>query len=375
MLAEKYSGWRLIMSIEGEYRALMTAACEDKFVAMVNAASRVDLHLSDYVPQSELKVAVHSVEQPRFSVIDYHNHLDSQSPDEVLRVMDACNVEKIVNITMQVGQAALDSITRFHSVAPDRFSTIGWMDWTGVERSDFISVSLGHLEQLAEHGACGIKFWKDLGLSVRDASGNLLRIDDERLAPLFDKAAELRLPVMFHTADPDAFFKPIDANNERYEELAAHPDWAFSDAPVPKDDLLAQRDRVIARHPSTTFVCAHLAESGENLARVTALLDRCPNVSVDISARTPELGRQPYTARDFFLRYADRILFGTDLLPEIEMYRLYYRFLETADEYFDYPSHASRQGRWKIYGLFLPDDVLRKVYRENALRLLALAAR
>jgi predicted TIM-barrel fold metal-dependent hydrolase len=245
------------------------------------------------------------------------------------------------------------------------------MDWSGVERSDFTEVTLQRLERLVEHGAKGIKFWKNLGLSVRDAKGNLLRVDDERLAPIFDKAAELKIPVMFHTADPDAFFLPIDAHNERYEELAAHPDWSFYGSHFSKKDLLDQRDRVIARHPKTKFVGAHVAESGENLARATNLLETYPNVYIDISARASELGRQPYSARSLFLKFPDRILFGADLVPEESMYRLFYRFLETADEYFEYPSHASRQGRWEIYGLHLPDDVLRKIYRENALRLLA----
>lgn len=343
---------------------------EDKFVAMVNAKKEVDLRLSDYAPRPALTVPSHEIKRPRFPVIDYHNHLDSQSPQDVLRVMDECSVEKIVNITMQTGQEAIDSIEKFHRAAPDRFATIGWMDWNGIERSDFTQISLSRLETLVEHGACGIKFWKDLGLTVRDVSGALLRIDDERLAPIFDKAAELGIPVMFHTADPDAFFAPIDRFNERFEELAAHPDWSFYGAPVPKASLLEQRNRVIARHPKTTFVCAHLAESSENLMCVAELLDSYPNLYVDISARTPELGRQPYTARAFFLKYADRILFGTDLLPSADMYRLYYRFLETADEYFEYPSHASRQGRWNIYGLFLPGKVLQKIYRENALKLL-----
>jgi predicted TIM-barrel fold metal-dependent hydrolase len=293
----------------------------------------------------------------------------------MLRVMDACGVEKLVNITMKTGQAAIDSIDRFHRAAPDRFASFGWMDWSGIERADFIQLSMDRLERLVEHGACGIKFWKDLGLTVRDASGALLRIDDERLAPLFDKAAELKIPVMFHTSDPDAFFTPIDRFNERYEELAAHPDWSFYGSQIPKASLLEQRDRVFARHPKTTFVAAHLAESSENLGYVAKLLDSNPNLYVDISARTPELGRQPYTARKFMLKYADRILFGTDLIPEVEMYRLYYRFLETDDEYFEYPSHASRQGRWNIYGIFLPEDVLRKVYRENALKLLNAASR
>ena len=343
---------------------------EDKFVAMVNAKKEVDLCLSDYAPRSALTVPSHEIKRPRFPVIDYHNHLDSQSPQDVLRVMDKCCVEKIVNITMQTGQGAIDSIEKFHRVAPDRFATIGWMDWNGVERSDFTQISLDRLETLVEHGACGIKFWKDLGLTVRDASGTLLGIDDERLAPIFDKAAELGIPVMFHTADPDAFFAPIDRFNERFEELAAHPDWSFYGSPVSKASLLEQRNRVIARHPKTAFVCAHLAESAENLGCVAELLDSHPNLYVDISARTPELGRQPYTARAFFLKYADRILFGTDLLPSVDMYWLYYRFLETADEYFEYPSHASRQGRWNIYGLFLPAEVLQKIYRENALKLL-----
>ncbi len=348
-----------------------TSKSSDKFVALMTAKAEVDLRLSDFTPRSGLRVAEHCIEKPRFPVIDYHNHLDSQDPYELLKIMDACGVEHIVNITMQVGDAAIEMIKRFHTVS-DRFSTIGWMDWAGIEQRDFSERSVARLERLVEHGACGIKFWKDLGLTVRDASGNILRVDDERLAPIFEKAAELRIPVMFHTADPSAFFEPIDRYNERYEELAAHPDWGFHGSHFSKRELLQQRNHVIARHPNTTFVAAHLAESGEDLAYVSETLDRYPNLSVDISARTPELGRQPYTAREFFLRYADRILFGTDLLPEVTMYQLYYRFLETADEYFEYPSHASRQGRWNIYGIHLPDEVLRKVYAENARRLLTI---
>src|SRR5579864_3271439 len=343
---------------------------KDKFVAMVTAKAEVDLRLSDFQPASEVRSQEDVVEMPRFPVVDYHNHLDSLKPPKVLQVMDQAGVEKIVNITMQTGEVAHGIMKRFHETDRERFHTIGWMDWTGVERSDFVRLTLDRLEALAELGACGIKFWKDFGLTLADASGRLLRIDDERFAPIFDKAAELRLAVMFHTADPAAFFKPIDARNERYEELAAHPAWAYSGVPVEKWDLLEQRNRVFQRHPQTTFVGAHVGESGEDLAFVRRMLEQHPNVLVDISARTPELGRQPYTARSLFLDFPDRILFGTDLLPEVSMYRLYYRFLETADEYFEYPSHASRQGRWNIYGLFLPDDVLKKVYRDNALKLL-----
>jgi predicted TIM-barrel fold metal-dependent hydrolase len=345
-------------------------ASNDPFVAMVTARAEVDLKLSDFRPRSMLVRPEHEIRRPKFPVIDYHNHLDAQEPRQVLKIMDQCGVECVVNITMQIGEKALEMIRKFHSAAPERFATYAWMDWSDVASAGFFRRAVDRLEWLVEHGACGLKIWKDLGTKVRDGDGSLLRIDDERLDPLYEKAAELNVPIMYHIADPDAFFLPIDASNERYEELAAHPEWSYYGSHFGKPELLAQRDRVIARHPKTTFVGAHVAEHPEDLAYVSDLLDRNPNLHVDIGARCAELGRQPYTAREFFLKYADRILFGTDLIPEVMMYQLHYRFLETRDEYFEYPSHASRQGRWNIYGLFLPDDVLRRVYRENAIRLL-----
>jgi len=348
----------------------MSAKNKDPFVAMVTARAEVDLRLSDFHPRSMLIRPEHVVRQPKFSVIDYHNHLDAQDPKEVLKVMDECGIERIVNITMYTGEKALQIIDKFHSTDRQRFATYGWMDWSDVRESGFFKRCVERLERLVERGACGMKIWKDLGTKIEDSDGSLLRIDDERLDPLYEKAAELGVPIMYHIADPDAFFLPIDAQNERYEELAAHPEWSYYGSHYGKEELLAQRDRVIARHPKTTFVGAHVAEHPEDLAYVSRLLDKNPNLQVDIGARCAELGRQPYTAREFFLKYADRILFGTDLIPEVNMYRLHYRFLETNDEYFEYPSHASRQGRWNIYGLFLPDNVLRKVYRENATRLL-----
>ena len=342
----------------------------DPFVAMVSAKAEVDLRLSDFHPKSMLVRPEHEIRRPKFPVIDYHNHLDAQDPREVLRVMDGCGIEKIVNITMYTGEKALSIIDKFHSVDRDRFTTYGWMDWSDVTTDGFFQRCVERLERLVDRGACGMKIWKDLGTTVHDKDGSLLRIDDQRLDPLYEKAAALGVPIMYHIADPDAFFRPIDAQNERYEELAAHPEWSYYGSHYGKEELLAQRDRVIARHPKTTFVGAHVAEHPEDLAYVSRLLDKNPNLHVDIGARCAELGRQPYSAREFFLKYADRILFGTDLIPEVQMYRLHYRFLETSDEYFEYPSHASRQGRWNIYGLFLPDEVLRKVYRENAQRLL-----
>ena len=344
-------------------------APRNRFLDMVTATAAVDLRLGEFQPRSALVTAVHAVDRARFPAIDFHNHLDSTEPADVLATMDACGVERVVNITMQVGDAGLRAMDRFHGFAPGRFASIGWMDWSDVLEPGFVDRTIERLKQMREHGACGVKFWKDFGLTLHDSDGQLFRIDDERFAPIFETCGAMELPVMFHTADPSAFFLPIDAANERYEELAAHPDWGFAGSPVSKRELLEARNRVIARHPGTKFVGAHCAESSEDLAYLAEQLDAFPNLWIDISARTPELGRQPYAARALFLRYADRIVFGTDLLPDAAMYRLYFRFLETADEYFAYPSHASRQGRWNIYGLYLPDDVLRKVYRENALQL------
>ncbi len=242
----------------------------------------------------------HCIERAKFPVIDYHNHLDAQEPSAVLRVMDECGIERVVNITMRVGDEAVAMIERFHRAAPDRFSTIGWMDWSDWHEPGFFTRAVERLERLVEQGACGLKIWKDLGLSLRDVNGELMCVDDERLAPLFEKAGELGAPVMFHIADPDAFFLPLDRFNERYEELAAHPDWSFHGSHFSKDELLAQRDRVFARHPRTTFVAAHVAERPENLTYVSRLLKKYPNLYVDIGARTAELGRQPYTGARIF---------------------------------------------------------------------------
>ena len=208
--------------------------------------------------------------------------------------------------------------------------------------------------------------------TVRDHTGALVTIDDERLDPLWATAGELGLPVTAHIADPVAFFSPLDEKNERYEELSAHPDWHFPSPPFPAfRELVNALARVVTRHPNTTFIGAHVSSYAENLQWVSDLFDRCPNFYVDISARISELGRQPYSARRFFMRYADRILFGIDASPDLETYQIYYRFLESDDEYFAYNTgDLPYQGRWAIYGLYLPDEVLQKVYAGNAQRII-----
>jgi predicted TIM-barrel fold metal-dependent hydrolase len=338
---------------------------------MMAAESKVTLSLSDFRPQSMLRSAEHSVDRPKFPAIDFHNHIDGMEPADMLRIMDACGIEHLVNITMKPGTDGIQSLTRLRAASPKRFSTITWMDWRDLNEDGFFDRSVRRLEQCISAGAIGMKIWKDLGLRLHDRDGSLLRIDDSRLDPLFARAAELGVFIMFHTADPAAFFLPTDAHNERFEELSAHPDWSFYGSAFSREELLAQRNRVFARHPNTCFVAAHMGEQPEELAALAAMLDAHPNVQIDMSARVGELGRQPFTARRFFLRFADRILFGADLLPEESMYRAHYRFFETDDEYFNYPSHASRQGRWQIYGLGLPDGVLERIYRGNARALLA----
>ncbi len=345
----------------------------DPFVSMMTAESKVTLNLSEFAPQSMLRVPEHSIQRPKFAAIDFHNHIDGMEPAEVLRIMDACGIEHLVNITMKPGTDGIDSLTRLRAASPRRFSTIAWMDWRDLQEDGFFERSVRRLEQCVSAGAIGIKIWKDLGLRLQDRDGSLLRIDDARLDPLFARAAEIGVFIMFHTADPAAFFLATDAHNERFEELSAHPDWSFYGSAFSREELLAQRNGVFARHPKTRFVAAHMGEQPEDLASLAATLDAHPNVQLDMSARVAELGRQPFTARRFFLRFSDRILFGADLLPEESMYRAHYRFFETGDEYFDYPSHASRQGRWQIYGLALPDAVLERVYRGNAMALLAMS--
>jgi predicted TIM-barrel fold metal-dependent hydrolase len=232
------------------------------------------------------------------------------------------------------------------------------------------------LRDAAAAGARGLKVWKLLGLSMRDPDGKLVAVNDPRLDELWATAGELGLPVLIHIADPVAFFSPLDRYNERWEELSKHPDWHFYGPEFPSFETVIEGFAdIVTRHPGTTFIGAHVGCYAENLHWIGALMDRCPNFNVDIGARLGELGRQPYTARDFFLGHSDRILFGTDATPRVEMYQLHYRFLESRDDYFPYGNgEIPGQGRWAIYGMYLPDDVLRRVYYDNAARLIGLPA-
>ncbi len=343
-----------------------------------DAEQRKTLLLRDFHPQSMLHARVTNVPRAKFFVIDVHNHINDAlgidehvPPAQVIREMDAANVRTVVILTGQWSdklQRVLDEMVKPY---PGRFMVFTQIDWSKIDNPDFSQQMVAQLDDAVRRGARGLKVLKDLGLGVRDRSGKLIAVDDPRLDPIWEECGRLGVPVAIHVTDPEAFFHPTDGNNERYEELTEHPDWSFYDHDFPsKEAILAARDRVFARHPRTTFVALHLANWPENLDAVSAMLDRLPNVMVEFGARQAELGRQPRRAREFFLRYQDRIMFGTDSEPEAEMYRNYFRWLETDDEYFDYAGYPG-QGRWKIYGMKLPDEVLRKVYYANAERLFA----
>lgn len=348
--------------------------------------------LKDFRPDCLLEVASHVPQQARFPVIDAHNHLFGELPAEkLIEVMDAVGVRVWVNVT---GNTTMPLENNTYTIArrdldcfldsyvkryPGRFAAFTmsdfaqWGDPVLLADEHFAERCIAHLEEDVKKGACGLKVTKELGLRFRDAKGSLVQIDDPRLSPVWRRAGELGIPVLIHVSDPIAFFRPIDARNEHYLTLREFPGWSFVGSHFSKWELLEQRNRMIAAHPQTTFLLPHVANHPENLAAVGQLLDRFPNVVIDFSARIDELGRQPYTAHDFFIRYQDRILFGLDMPVSVEAYRCYFRFLQTRDEYFDYPDYIGRFGvytRWKLYGLNLPEDVLRKVYYENAQRII-----
>jgi predicted TIM-barrel fold metal-dependent hydrolase len=350
-----------------------------------------ELRLRDYRPVSRLRVPGHEVPRPRVPAIDAHNHLGptpfsgpwgTASGAELAAALDAAGVEAIVDLDGGQGAALRAEIDRWRTGLPGRvavFAGLAYDDWA--TDPDFGETEASRIRDGVAAGAAGLKVWKRLGLRARDAAGRLVAVDDPRLDPLWAAAGELGVPVTIHIADPIAFFDPLDARNERWEELQAHPDWHFwptrpagrpdLDGFPPFDELIDGLEAVVVGHPATTFIGAHVGCAPEDLGRVSAILERCPNFHVDLAARIAELGRQPYTARAFFLRWPDRILFGTDFGPDMAMYAVHYRVLETFDESFDYDTdEVPGQGRWQIHGLGLPDDVLAKVYRENARRLI-----
>jgi predicted TIM-barrel fold metal-dependent hydrolase len=341
-----------------------------------NAEQKKTLLLRDFHPQSMLHVKATPVARAKFPVFDVHQHLNDargigtrMPPQEAVALMDQLNIKSVVVLTGGWGsdlQAIVDTMVKPY---PGRFYVFTQLDWSKIDDPNFSRLMVQQLDDSVRRGARGLKILKELGLGVRDKSGKLLPIDDPRLDPVWEECGRLGIPVAIHIADPEAFFHPIDGNNERYEELVEHPDWSFYGPQIPSmEELIAARDRMIAKHPKTTFVVLHVGNWPENLDNIEALLKRFPNVQIEFGARQAELGRQPRRTYKLFLDFQDRVMFGTDNNFEADLYQSYFRWLETADEYFDYYDGPA-QGRWKIYGLDLPDPVLEKIYHLNAEKL------
>ncbi|HLY62352.1 MAG TPA: amidohydrolase family protein [Terriglobia bacterium] len=342
-----------------------------------NSIDKNSLLLRDFKPRTMLHLTEHQVTRARFPVIDVHNHVNDarsggrghQDPASLVQLMDHLNIQTIVILTGQWDESLQRIVDEMVKPYPGRFMVFTQIDWSKIDDPDFSQEMVRQIDDAVRRGARGLKVLKDFGLEVRYKSGKLVAVDDPRLDPIWEECGRLGIPVSIHVSDPEAFFQPVDGRNERYEELLAHPDWSFYGPKFPtKQAILDARDRMFARHPNTTFISLHVANWPENLDYVSSLLDRLPNVMVEFGAREAELGRQPRRAMKFFTDYQDRIMFGTDATPGAVMYQNYFRWLETADEYFDYWG-APGQGRWKIYGMELPDPILEKVYHLNAERI------
>ena len=348
------------------------------------------LQLLDWVPRSELVLPVTHVPRARFPAIDAHNHLgaafgggwDTRPVSALVDVLDAAQISRVVDLDGGFGAALLERhLDHFKAAAPERFSIFGGVDWSrwAEDGARFGERAAAALRAQAARGAEGLKVWKDLGLHVRDEHGARVPVDDPRLDPIWVTCAELRWPVTIHVADPKAFFRPLDPSNERYDELARHPEWHFGRPGFPSfDALMGEWSRLVARHPDTIFIGAHVGNCAEDLGWVSALLDRSPNLYVDVGARFAELGRQPNAARRFFAAHADRVLFGLDHPPSPKGYARAFRFFESDDDWFNptpWPEEPEpvvpAQGRWYVSGLALPEPTLAALYADNAGRALA----
>ena len=342
-----------------------------------------DLPLREFRPRAVVRRPVHQVPRARFPAVDAHNHLGrwlargngwaAPSLEELGATMDAARVTAVVNLDGRWGEELDANLDRYDRAYPGKFATFCHPDWREAAKPGFGSRIAASIARSAAAGARGVKVWKDLGLHVRDDAGRLLMPDDDRLAPVWTAAADLGLPVVIHTADPVAFFEPVDETNERLEELIEHPDWWFGDrSRFPSfDALMGSLEALVAAHPRTTFIAAH-AGCAEDVAWLGRMFDTYPSFHADIAARIAELGRTPRATRELLVRHPGRVLFGTDMFPPDQAtYAAYFRFLETGDEHVPYaPDEIPAEGRWAISGLDLPDDVLRAVYRDNAVRLI-----
>ena len=359
----------------------------DAFRNLPDSSQLRELPLQAYTPVSQARTTRTDVGRPAHRCVDVHNHLGRWLTDDgtwmtgdveaLLALMDRRDVATIVNLDGRWDGELEDNLARYDVAHPGRFATFCQLDWSLLAHHDGPARLVRSLERSRAAGARGLKVWKDLGLQWRDGAGDLVLPDDARLGPVFDAAGALGLPVLIHTADPVAFFEPLDARNERLEELCAQPDWWFGDpARFPTfARLMAALETLVAAHPGTTFIGAHVGCYGEDLAWVSRMLGTYPHFAVDLGGRLGELGRQPRAFRRLVTDHPAQVLFGTDGFPASDdVYTTYYRFLESADEHFPYApgEPVPPQGRWQISGACLPAEVLPALYAGNARRLVDL---
>jgi len=348
-----------------------------------------EISFRDYDPPSTLKVPEHPVTRAKYPFIDIHNHqpdMPTQDLAPVVAAMDRLNMAVMNNLSgrgfrdlkdangkaigygVMPGDYLKRALANAAKNAPGRFTNFTNVEFEGIGSPGWTERAVKQLEEDVQAGAAGLKVYKNLGMDIRDTAGKRVAVDDPRLDPIWEKCGELHVPVLIHTADPFQFWQAKDKNNERLYELMEIPGRYRDPAGNPPfEQLLTEQHNVFRKHPHTEFIAAHLDWMGNDLGRLGKLLDELPNVSTEIGAVLAELGRQPRFAREFLVKYQDRVLMGKDSWEPKE-YETYFRVLETADEYFPY--YRRRHAFWRIYGLALPDDVLKKVYYKNALRLL-----
>ncbi len=330
-----------------------------------------EMGFEEYNPASTLVVAENLVPKAKFPFIDVHSHqrsMDANSLSSLIKDMDALNEGVMVNLSGGSGSNLDEKIQSIKENYPNRFVVFANVDFDEVGKQGWSEKAVAQLEEDIINGAKGLKIYKSLGLRYTDANGDRIAIDDKRLDPIWAKCGELGVPVLIHAADPKSFWDDMTADNERWLELKTHSRRKRSDTdPVPWQQIIDEQHRMFKKHPNTTFINAHMGWYANNLGKLGELLDEIPNMNVGIAAVIAELGRQPQTARAFFIKYQDRILFGKDSWKP-EEFPTYFRVLETNDEYFPY--YKKYHAFWAMYGLGLPDDVLKKVYYKNALRVI-----
>jgi len=327
----------------------------------------------DYDPKSTLVVPEHPRTRSKYPFIDVHNHQRRDMPpadvEKLVSDMDRIGLAVMVNLSGGSGEALKQGLAALRNGHPGRFVAFANVDFRGIDDSGFGAKAARQLEEDVKNGAAGLKIFKNLGMFVTDRSGRRVPTDDPRLDPIWDKAGQLGIPVLIHTGEPAPFWSPVDKNNERLLELTQFPERRRNDPAkfASFEQTMAEQASLFRKHPRTTFIAAHLAWRGNDLAKLGQMLDEMPNVYTEMGAVLYELGRQPRAAREFLIKYQDRVLMGKDIWNADE-YATYFRVLETQDEYFDY--YRKRHAFWKMYGLGLPDEVLRKIYYRNALRII-----